>query len=359
MKLNLSLSHKAKIDMHDSDKYAGLNYFYNIENTFHVKLLKAEERGTFSISDIVAISDRHDCWWRSSEDYPEPHWYGHGKKVSRDGAESLVADAKANFERNSLLLQRACEQLGLTCNQYSVRRQNYGLGEPFTTLRLTILINREIHETLARLCSHIPNGELKRWLLQALTEFSQEVTGPVRRQAAEQPRRRGNVSSAPITRAGRQTDPHIQDFCDDCQKRGRLCSLRMERSNSAKHSQDVVIKGLPLDITGEQLREIFENYGTISRSYLPPLKPEFSSRIAFITFQNPVSALQKFNNTDATIPLRTQPERHSHRPFTPMAAAIAAGVPPAPRPIISRQAVVAEGVQMHDGRKSYLGNKTN
>jgi len=95
--------------------------------------------------------------------------------------------------------------------------------------------------------------------------------------------------------------PHMQELCGKCQKLGRLCTLSMEPSKSREHPDDVVVKGLPLDITEEQLIIIFRPYGAILRAYIPPPRPGFSNRIAFITFQNPKAALQKFNLADVPV----------------------------------------------------------
>ncbi len=104
--------------------------------------------------------------------------------------------------------------------------------------------------------------------------------------------------------------PHMQDLCQKCKELGRLCTLEMKLSSHKDYPNDVVVKGLPIDITEPQLIETFRAYGSILRVYLPEPKHESSSssvsrnRIAFITFQNPQVALQKFNSVG--IPVKAQ-----------------------------------------------------
>ena len=90
--------------------------------------------------------------------------------------------------------------------------------------------------------------------------------------------------------------PHRQDLCGKCLRLGRLCTLIMETSRN--NPNDVVVKGLPMDITKSRLIEIFRAYGSILRINILEPKPDFFHRMAFITFQNPASALQKFNAVD-------------------------------------------------------------
>ncbi|OGT21160.1 MAG: hypothetical protein A3C55_05775 [Gammaproteobacteria bacterium RIFCSPHIGHO2_02_FULL_42_13] len=89
--------------------------------------------------------------------------------------------------------------------------------------------------------------------------------------------------------------PHLEALCGKCQELGRSCTLFMQHSKSTAHPNDMMIKGLPPDITETKLTQIFRPYGSILRVYLPPPNPQFSHRIAFITFQNPAAALRKFN----------------------------------------------------------------
>lgn len=95
--------------------------------------------------------------------------------------------------------------------------------------------------------------------------------------------------------------PHLQELCGRCRRLGRLCTLSMEWSKSKNHPNDVVVKGLPLEITDEEFISIFRAYGAILRVYILPPKQGFSNRMGFITFQNPGSALQKFNQVDALV----------------------------------------------------------
>jgi hypothetical protein len=91
----------------------------------------------------------------------------------------------------------------------------------------------------------------------------------------------------------RQRKPHIQSLCEKCRELGRLCTITMELSK--KFNGDVIIKGLPIDITELKLKEEYRKFGPILRLYLPPLKLEYSSRVAYITYQNPAVAIRKFN----------------------------------------------------------------
>ena len=92
------------------------------------------------------------------------------------------------------------------------------------------------------------------------------------------------------------TKPHEQELCSKCQKLGHLCSMTMELSK--KNPKDVYVKGLPSDITEDTLKKLFRPYGPILRVHL--LKPQDTnqSRAAFITFQNPKMALERFNGAD-------------------------------------------------------------
>ncbi|MBH1988797.1 MAG: RNA-binding protein [Myxococcaceae bacterium] len=285
MTLRLSLSHEAKTHTHDSDK-SGVTDFYDLKNEFYAKRLTAKERGGFLVENMVAVSDRQGLWFH--EDARNHAWVGYPTRVrSRYEAESILGRAKTEFERRAHVLQKACNRLGLTCNQYRVRHQNSGWGDPFFTFHVTILLKEEIRETLVSLRSLSLGEELESWLSQALMEFDQMPVAPVR-QREEHPQER---------QAARM---HIQDFCDRCQMFGRLCSLSMEPSSSPKHPRGAVVKGLPQDITTEQLREIVENYGEVSRIYLPPENPGFSSRIAFVTFRDLRFALQRFHRLRET-----------------------------------------------------------
>jgi len=92
--------------------------------------------------------------------------------------------------------------------------------------------------------------------------------------------------------------PHREDLCGMCKKLGRSCTLIMSTSkNEEKYPNDVVIKGLPMDINELQLRKQFSPYGTILSINIPMPSDGTNSRIAFITFENREEAIQKFHNT--------------------------------------------------------------
>lgn len=95
--------------------------------------------------------------------------------------------------------------------------------------------------------------------------------------------------------------PHKEDLCGMCRKLGRSCTLmmsasdKMSASGKTMYPNDVVIKGLPMDITETKLREQFKEYGTIVRVNILAPRPTSYSRIAFITFENREIALERFN----------------------------------------------------------------
>lgn len=286
MKLHLLLSHKAKIIEHDSDKWP-TTYYYEVENKFNSKLLVEANQSQASIYPLLRIkSDKQAGWTLPKEGYSCGRSYVNHVFIST--ANSWVAVARSNFDKNSLLFQQVCEQIGLHWVQRESRDK----------IILTTLISNNVLAVLVNLCSHLPNSQLLSWLLKMKIEFERKFSAssghmtrtefiPSYQQHQVRYRQQGGS-----TEHRRQ---HIQDFCDVCHRLGRLCTIKMEQSKSERHPKDIVIKGLPQDITEQQLRDMVKIYGDIERVYLPPSNPEFTSRIAFITFKDPVAALQHFN----------------------------------------------------------------
>jgi len=92
--------------------------------------------------------------------------------------------------------------------------------------------------------------------------------------------------------------PHREDLCGMCKKLGRSCTLIMFASGNARYPNDVLVKGLPMDINESKLKEKFRSYGTILKVTIPAPKENSHYRIAFITFEDREAALQKFNAVD-------------------------------------------------------------
>ena len=92
--------------------------------------------------------------------------------------------------------------------------------------------------------------------------------------------------------------PHREDLCGMCKKLGRSCTLIMFASGNARYPNDVLVKGLPMDINESKLKEKFRFYGTILKVTIPTPKEHSQYRIAFITFEDREAALQKFNAVD-------------------------------------------------------------
>lgn len=90
--------------------------------------------------------------------------------------------------------------------------------------------------------------------------------------------------------------PHREDLCSMCRRLGRSCTLIMSASGNARYPNDVVIKGLPIDITETQIRQRFGTYGTILAIRIPEPRENYRYRIAFITFADREIALQRFND---------------------------------------------------------------
>ena len=87
---------------------------------------------------------------------------------------------------------------------------------------------------------------------------------------------------------------HREDLCGMCKKLGRSCTLIMSASGNARYPNDVVVRGLPMDINEPQLRRQFSQYGEILRVNIPAPRDGTHSRIAFITFYNREAAMQRF-----------------------------------------------------------------
>lgn len=105
----------------------------------------------------------------------------------------------------------------------------------------------------------------------------------------EELRHRNTDTNEPIA-------PHREDLCGMCRRLGRSCTLIMSASGNARYPNDVVIRGLPMDITESQIRQRFGTYGTISAIRIPESRQNFRYRVAFITFTNREIALERFNN---------------------------------------------------------------
>ena len=89
--------------------------------------------------------------------------------------------------------------------------------------------------------------------------------------------------------------PHREDLCGMCKRLGRSCTLIMSASGNARYPNDVVIRGLPMDINESQIRQRFGTYGTILTIKIPEPRENSRYRIAFITFTDRETALQRFN----------------------------------------------------------------
>ncbi len=100
--------------------------------------------------------------------------------------------------------------------------------------------------------------------------------------------------------------PHREDLCGMCQKLGMSCTIFMEiakpsaskpKSSYYTHQKpDVRVKGLPNNITEEKIRKMFASYGAISRVHILKPDPKFSTRVAFITFDDPEVVVDQFNS---------------------------------------------------------------
>ncbi len=95
---------------------------------------------------------------------------------------------------------------------------------------------------------------------------------------------------------GEPKAPHREDLCGMCKKLERSCTLMMSGSGNARYPNDVVVKGLLMDINEARLRVQFRTYGTIVKVTIPEARKNSHSRMAFITFADREAALQKFNN---------------------------------------------------------------
>lgn len=89
---------------------------------------------------------------------------------------------------------------------------------------------------------------------------------------------------------------HREDLCGMCRRLGRSCTLIMSASGNARYPNDVVIRGLPMDITESQIRQRFGTYGTILAIRIPEPRENSRYRIAFVTFTDREIALQRFND---------------------------------------------------------------
>ncbi len=106
--------------------------------------------------------------------------------------------------------------------------------------------------------------------------------------------------------------PHMEDLCGMCQKLGMSCTIFMEIAQPPKNKPkssyhvhqkpDVRVKGLPNDITEEKLRKMFARYGDISRVHILKQDPRFSTRVAFITFDDPEAVVDQFNSVKQSAP---------------------------------------------------------
>lgn len=269
MKLSLSYSHQLGIGTHESDKAGrGTSYSYNVENVFRVRCLDID---TCSITELFTdVSDKLSEW---ACENPRAL-----NEIHLDRAKYEAQNAKTNFDRINTMLRRACEAIGIRCDSRSSERPNSrpdGL-----TIQTTMLLNED---SLASLCER-SSGQLRKWLLQVITNLS------------SMPGRTTGDAGSKAARVRKGMQIHVEEFCEECQRLRRPCNLRMEVSKSTAHPEDVVIKGLPLDITEERLMEIFQRYGQILRTYILPANPQFLGRMAFITFAKPRAAFEKFNS---------------------------------------------------------------
>ena len=115
--------------------------------------------------------------------------------------------------------------------------------------------------------------------------------------------------------------PHREDLCGMCKKLGMSCTIFMEiakpsinkpkSSYYANQKPDVRVKGLPNDITEEKIRKMFASYGDISRVHILKQDPRFSTRVAFITFDDPEAVVDQFNSVK-----QAPPKAHRRRLLT-------------------------------------------
>lgn len=262
--LNLSFNQKLTTITHESEKESrGTSYFYGATNTFQARLLAREGRAS-SIYHLFHVTFDQSESWTSVRAGPLPLYH-----VSQETAESLFENSKTNFQKITRSFQRACEQNRLIPIQSVKETTGY---RNYTETQLCTLIRGDIDQTLTRMCENT-KGELQDWF--------NSVKASLR------------LADLKVERI--HNGQHIQDFCNRCLFLGRQCTIRMEPSNSPNHPNDVVMKGLPANISDEQLRQIANVYGTVVKSHLMPENPMFYDRMAFVTFRDRLSALQKFN----------------------------------------------------------------
>jgi hypothetical protein len=187
--------------------------------------------------------------------------------VSLSLAECDAQAARTNYDNINTMLRVACGVIGVRyTNRTTKHRDHYPTD--ITTVQFKTLLDERTFPLL-------------------LTNTGGKLQNLLRRTAASLP-------SIPVGTS--RTRMHVEEFCEECHRLGRYCKLRMELSRSARHPSDVVVKGIPIDMSESRLIEIFRSYGEILRVHILPTDPHFPDRMGFATFVNPSEALRKFNH---------------------------------------------------------------
>lgn len=76
------------------------------------------------------------------------------------------------------------------------------------------------------------------------------------------------------------------------------------------------VKSIPRDVTDFQLRQLFVNFGSISRIYIKPVnkRPECDRNFAFIRFHNEESVTKAITGTNGQVHFGTVLEVSAARP---------------------------------------------
>lgn len=77
------------------------------------------------------------------------------------------------------------------------------------------------------------------------------------------------------------------------------CTCLVKLIASCLQVKAVYVKNLPKDITQDQLKDLFEHHGKITKVVLPPAKPgQEKSRYGFVHFAERSSAMKALKNTE-------------------------------------------------------------
>ncbi|KAL0337017.1 UNVERIFIED_CONTAM: Heterogeneous nuclear ribonucleoprotein Q [Sesamum calycinum] len=81
--------------------------------------------------------------------------------------------------------------------------------------------------------------------------------------------------------------------------RQKMSNPKFKLDDNAPTVKAVYVKNLPKDITQDQLKELFERHGKITKVVLPPAKPgQEKSRYGFVHFAERSSAMKALKNTE-------------------------------------------------------------